>query len=74
MLEELFESLTGPVGIGVLLLFAFPGGRQAARSGVKYLMRTGLEIQDYLKEIHQEVEQERKFYGTPTLADKSRSR
>jgi hypothetical protein len=73
MLEELFEGLTGPIGIGVMLLFAFPGGRQAARAGVKAVMKTGMEVQDYLKEIRDEVEQERKFYGTPKLADKSRA-
>lgn len=74
MLEELFESLTGPVGLGVLILFSFPGGRQAARSGVKFLMRQGAEIADYFQEIKEEVEQERKFYGTPQLSDKSRVR
>lgn len=63
MFEEIFESLTGPVGLGILLLMAFPGGRQAARAGVKAVMRTGCEVTDYLKEIHDEVEQERKFYG-----------
>lgn len=74
MFEEIFELLTGPVGLGILLLMAFPGGRQAARAGVKAAMRTGCEIGDYLKEIRDEVEQERKFYGAGQLTDKSKAR
>ena len=72
MFEELFESLTGPVGIGILLLMAFPGGRQAARSTIKTVMRTGLEIGDYFKEIKDEVEQERNFYNSGKITDKAR--
>ncbi|HEY9773494.1 MAG TPA: hypothetical protein V6C81_06765 [Planktothrix sp.] len=74
MLEELFESLTGPVGLGVLLLMAFPGGRQAARSSVKFLMRTGMEIGDYLGEIKEEVQAERNFYAKGQITDTAKSR
>jgi hypothetical protein len=74
MFEELFETLTGPIGLGVIILLAFPGGRQAARAGVKAVMRTGAEIGDYLKEIRDEVEQERKFYGTAQLSDRAKTR
>jgi hypothetical protein len=74
MFEEIFESLTGPVGLGVMLLLAFPGGRRAARSSVKMLMRTGCEVADYFKEIYDEVEEERKFYGTPKLTNKANAR
>jgi hypothetical protein len=74
MFEELFESLTGPVGLGVMLLLAFPGGRQVARGTVKAVIRTGTEVADYFKEIREEVEQERKFYGTTQLSDKARAR
>lgn len=74
MFEELVEALTGPIGLGVLLLLAFPGGRQAARSSVKCIIRTGAEIGDYFKEIKEEVEQERKFYGTAQLSDKVKGR
>jgi hypothetical protein len=74
MLEELFESLTGPLGLGIMLLLAFPGGRQAARGGVKALMRTGMEIGDYFKEIGHEVEEERNFYATGTITEKDKVR
>ncbi|HEY9718314.1 MAG TPA: hypothetical protein V6C69_12650 [Trichormus sp.] len=74
MIEELFESLTGPLGLGVMLLLAFPGGRQAARGGVKALMRTGMEIGDYFKEIGEEVREERNFYATGTITDKAKVR
>ncbi len=74
MFEKFFESLTGPVGLGVMLLLAFPGGRQAARGGVKTIMRTGAEIGDYFKEIYEEVEEERRFYGSATLTDKAKAR
>ncbi len=71
MLEELFEALTGPVGVGIMLLMAFPGGRQAARSSVKFLMRTGMEICDYLEDIKEEVQSERNFYATGKITDKA---
>jgi hypothetical protein len=73
MFEELFETLTGPVGLGILLLMAFPGGRQAARSSVKFLMRTGMEIGDYLSEIKDEVQGEKNFYATGKITDTARS-
>jgi len=53
---------------------AFPGGRQAARSSVKYLVKTGAEIGDYFNEIKDEVEQERKFYGSVQVTDRAKGR
>ncbi len=74
MIEELLENATGPVGVGILLLLAFPGGRQAARATVKTLVRTGVEISDYFRDIYDEVEEERKFYGTARIQDRARAR
>ncbi len=74
MFEELAEALMGPVGLGILLLMSLPGGRQAARSSVKYLVKTGAEIGDYFNEIKDEVEQERKFYGSVQVTDRAKGR
>ncbi|MGH9548672.1 MAG: hypothetical protein ACRD3W_04820 [Terriglobales bacterium] len=73
MLEELFESALGPIGIGIVLLLSLPNGRRAARGGIKMIMRKGIEITDYLKEIKEEVEDERNFYAKGKITDKSRA-
>lgn len=73
MLEELFESALGPIGVGIMLMLALPNGRKAARGTVKTLMRTGIEIRDYFAEIKEEVEDERAFYDGGRIADKTRA-